>query len=204
VKAWSRPYTPICDTRVQMLKFVLAAMLFAIPLDCQSQSYSDSPFYKRSEPVPATAHVQVWRHGSIRANGVVIDLSESVPSSAPGFEKIRGWSVGHRVDGTKPAQIFHFYIQYDKRNTTFGYDLLVEPVEGTDKIKCTFSSLTDPPGYEWIRNKGIVPVALSADLTPLVIKSGDTISIKMLPLGQNEIAVIQYLQLKLIDPADTH
>jgi hypothetical protein len=184
-----------------MLKFVLAAMLFAIPLDCQSQNYADSPFYKRSEPVPATA---LAGGQGMRANGVVIDLSESVPSSAPGFEKIRGWSVGHRVDGTKPAQIFHFYIQYDKRNTTFGYDLLVEPVEGTDKIKCTFSSLTDPPGSEWMRNKGIVPIALSADLTPLVIKSGDTISIKMLPLGQNEFAVIQYLQLRLIDPADTH
>jgi hypothetical protein len=185
-----------------MFKHVLAAALLTIPLCGHSQSYADSPFYKPSDPAPATAHVQGWQHGSIKANGVVIDLSELVSKSAPGYEEIRGWSVAQRVDGTKPTQIFHFYIQYDNLDVTFGYDLLAEPVEGTERIKCTFRSLTDPPGYGWPRNKAVDPVALSSDLTPLVINSGDTISIKLFPLGQDKVAVIEYLQLTLVN-ADT-
>jgi hypothetical protein len=169
-----------------MLKLLLATALLVLPLCGYSQSYADSPLYKP--------------HGSIKANGVVIDLFESVSTSAPGFEKIAGWSLAQRVDGTKPAQIFHFYIQFENLGVTFGYNLLAEPVAGTDRIKCTFSSLTDPPGYGWPRNKGIDPVTLSADLTPLVTTSGDTISITMLPLGQGKVALIQYLQLTLIDP----
>jgi hypothetical protein len=66
-----------------------------------------------------------------------------------------------------------------------------------------FRSLTDPPPvYWWPRNKAIDPVALSSDLTPLVINSGDTISIKLFPLGQDKVAVIEYLQLTLVN-ADT-
>jgi hypothetical protein len=185
-----------------MFKHVLAATLLTIPLCGHSQSYGDSPFYKPSAPVPSTAHVQGWSHGSIKANGVVIDLSEVVSEAAPGFEKIAGWSVAQRVDGTKPNQIFHFYIQYDNLDVTFGYDLLAEPVEGTGRIKCTFRSLTDPPGYGWPRNKAIAPVVLSSDLTPLVINSGDFMSIKLFPLGQDKVAVIEYLQLTLVS-ADT-
>jgi hypothetical protein len=194
---------PVVTREFQMFKHVIAATLLTIPLCGHSQSYADSPFYKPSAPVPATAHVQGWSHGSIKANGVVIDLSELVSASAPGFEEIRGWSVASHVDGTKPAQIFHFYIQYDSVDVTFGYDLLAEPVEGTERIKCTFTSLTDPPFVNWWpRNKAIDPVALSSDLTPLVINSGDTISIKLFPLGQDKVAVIEYLQLTLVN-ADT-
>jgi len=131
---------------------------------------------------------------------VVIDLSDSVPLSSPGFDDIRGWSVQARVDGSKPTQTFHFYIQYDRLNVVFGYDLLAEPVEGTDKIKCSFSALTDAE-TGWQHNKQVVPVALPADLTPLVIKSGDAISITTLPLGQGKIAVVHYLRLTRTDLA---
>ena len=136
-----------------------------------------------------------WSH---KANGVVIDLSESVPWSSPDIDEIRGWSLGSQVDGSKPAQIFHFYIQYDHLNVIFGYDLLAQPVEGTDEIKCTFSAFTDYSVADQ-RNKDVAPVALPADLTPLVIKSGDTISITTLPLGQGKIAVVHYLRLTRID-----
>ena len=94
---------------------------------------------------------------------------------------------------------FSTSISSNHLNVTFGYDLLVEPVEGTDKIKCTFSALTDPSGYAWSRNKGVVPVALPADLAPLVIKSGDAISITTLPLGQGKIASVHYLRLTRTD-----
>lgn len=86
----------------------------------------------------------------------------------------------------------------------FGYDLLTEPVEGTDKIKCTFSAFTDYPVADH-RNRDVTPVALPADLTPLMIKSGDAISITTLPLGQGKIAAVHYLRLTRTDlaPAST-
>jgi hypothetical protein len=183
-----------------MIKYFLIFSL-ATPLCGYSQSYADSPFYKPTSVIPSTAHVEGWQHGSIKANGVVIDLSESVSSSSPGFDEIRGWSVGSWVDRNNPAHTFHFYIQYDHMNpvVVFGYDLLVEPVTGTDKIKCTFSALTDPENRLALRNKDIAPVALSADLSPVVIKSGDAISITTLPLGQGKIASIHYLRLTRTD-----
>ena len=103
------------------------------------------------------------------------------------------------VSGIKPAQLFHFLIDFKNVNVIFGYDLLVEPIKGTDGIRCSFSPLTDPPNRTWFReerDKGVIPVALSNDLTPLTIKSGDTISITMLPLVQGKRAeVTQYLRL---------
>jgi hypothetical protein len=184
---------------VDMLKLFLAFSL-TIPLCGHCQSYADSPFYRRASAVPSTAHVEGYEHGSIKANGVVIDLSESVPWSSSDFDEIRGWTVQARVDGSNPAQTFHFYIQYEHLNVVFGYDLLAEPVEGTDKIKCSFTALTDPE-TAWHHNKEVVPVALPADLTPLLIKSGDAISITTLPLGQGKIAVVHYLRLTRTDLA---
>jgi hypothetical protein len=183
-----------------MLKYLLA-FAFAIPLCGHCQSYADSPFYKTTIAIPSTARVEGYEHGSIKANGVVIDLSELLPSSSLDFDEISGWSVGAWVDRNIPAHTFHFYIQYDHLNpvVVFGYDLLVEPVKGTDKIKCTFSSLTDPENRSAHRNEDVAPVALSADLSPFVIKSGDAISITTLPLGQGKIASVHYLRLTRTD-----
>jgi hypothetical protein len=44
-------------------------------------------------------------------------------------------------------------------------------------------------------------VALPADLTPLVIRSGDTIAITTIPLGQGKIAAVHCLPLTRIDLA---
>jgi hypothetical protein len=177
--------------------FLLLA--FAFPFCGQCQSYARSPFYSLVSDIPSTARVEGYEHGSIKANGVVIDLSESAPMSSPDFAKIAGWSVGADTDGSKPAEVFHFYIQYDHLNVAFAYNLMVEPIEGTDKIKCTFSAFTDPPGWKWRPNKEIVPVALPADLTPLVVRSGDVISIPTLPLGEGRIATVHYLRLTRTD-----
>jgi hypothetical protein len=185
---------------VHMTKCLLAFAL-SIPLCGHCQSYANSPFYGTTSAVPLTAHVEGFAHGGITANGVVIDLSESVPSSSPDFDEIRGWSVGTWVDRNNPTHTFHFYIQYDRMNpiAVFGYDLVVEPLKGTDKIKCTFSALTDPENRLTLRNKNVAPVALSGDLSPVVIKSGDAISITTLPLGPGKIASIHYLRLTRID-----
>ncbi len=179
----------------------LLAFALSIPLCGYCQTYADSPIYKATSAVPSTAYVEGWQHGSIKANGVVIDLSAYVPSSSPDIDKIRGWSVGSNVERNNPAHTFHFYIQYDWMNpiVVFGYDLLVEPVKGTDKIKCTFSALTDPENQLLLRNKDVVPVALPAALSPIVIKSGDAISITTLPLGPGKIAHVHYLHLTRTD-----
>jgi hypothetical protein len=181
-----------------MFKYFLAFSL-AVPLCGYSQSYADSPFYRPASTIPSTAHVEGYSHGSIKANGVVIDLSESVPSSSPDFDEIRGWSVWAGADRTKPSQTFRFYILYDHLNVAFGYDLLAEPIEGTDKIRCTFSAFSNPPDSISLLSRGVVPAALPADLTPLVIKSGDVISIATLPLGRGRIAVVHYLRLTRTD-----
>ena len=174
----------------------------AIPLCSYGQSYADSPFYKPISAIPPTAHVEGWSHGSTKANGVAIDLSESVASSSPNFDEIRGWSVRSWVDRKSPDHIFHYLLQYDQLNLAFGYDLLVEPVKGTDEIKCTFKALTDPE-VDWHRDEAMPVVPLTTDLTPLVIKSGSAISITTLPLGAGKIAVIHYLLLTRSDLAPT-
>lgn len=178
-----------------MLRPVLLLSL-VLPLSGYCQTYADSPFYQPVSVIPSAAHVDGYEHGSMRANGVVIDLSEWIPESSPDVDRIAGWSEGADVDGNKPAQKFHFYIQHDHQNpvVVFGYDLLAEPVVGTDEIRCTFSVLTDSP-VQWSRNKEIPPVALPADLTPVVIHSGDVLAIRMLPLGPGRIADIHYLRI---------
>ncbi len=180
----------------------LVVLSLAIPLCGHGQSYADAPFYRPASAVPSTARVEGYEHGGIRANGVVIDLSDAAPESSPDFDQLAGWDLAGDVDGKKPAERFHYYLQYDRLHVAFAYDLLVEPVEGTDKIRCTFSAFSGPPprfaAIAW-RNKEIVPVALPADLTPVVIRSGDVISITMLPLGEGKIAVVHYLRLTRTD-----
>ena len=83
-----------------------------------------------------------------------------------------------------------------------GSDLLVEHVQGTDKIRCTFKVLTDAE-IDLHRKSDIPLAALPGDLNPhpLVIKSGNAISITPLPLGKGKIAVVHYLRLTRTDLA---
>jgi hypothetical protein len=187
-----------------MLKYILAfALTIPFPLCGSCQSYADAPFYRPISFVPSTARVEGWQHGGIKANGVVIDLSMSVPSSSPDFDEIRGWNINSWVDKKNPAHTFHYYFQYNQLNVVFAYDLHVEPVPGTDEIRCTFTALTDPdelPRMAWDRDKSLPVVALPGDLTPFVIKSGGVIAITTLPLGPGKIAVDHYLRLTRVDP----
>ncbi len=169
-----------------MLRRFLLMFSLAIPVSGYCQSYAGSPFYRAIAAIPKTAHVEGWEHGTTKANGVVIDLSVSEPSPSQDSDELHGGSIHSWVDKNEPGHVFHYYRQYNQLNVVFGYDLLVEPVEGTDEIRCTFGALTDPdelPETAWRRSKYIPVVALSADLTPVVIKSGDAIALTMLPLG---------------------
>ena len=180
----------------------LLAFALSIPLCGYCQSYADSPFYRATSAVPSTAYVEGWQHGNIKANGVVIDLSMSNPSSSPNFDKIGGWNINSWVDKKNPAHAFHYYFQYNQLKVVFAYDLLVEPIPGTDEIRCTFSAFTDTeqaPSTAWTRDKSFPVVALPGDLTPFVIKSGGVIAFTTLPLGPGKIAVDHYIRLTRID-----
>jgi hypothetical protein len=181
---------------MKLLAIGIALMTF--PLSGYGQSYANSPF-SVDDAVPASAHVEGWQHGSIHANGITIDLSES--HSALKIEEIADWNLQQEVDGAKPAQVFRFYIQYNRLGVTFGYNLLAELLEGTDKIKCTFSALTDLPFPQWHRDRSIVPVALPADVSPLVIRSGPAIAISTYPVGEDKPAVVHYIRLTRMDAA---
>lgn len=173
----------------------LGAALLLFPLCGYAQSYADSPFYKLVDGVPASAHADGYAHGLIHANGITIDLSISRSEFA--IDHISRYEIAADVERHKPVpkQMFRYYMQYNDLGATFGYNLLVQPVEGTDQIKCTFSQLTDPDQPWWSRDKGIAPVDLPADLTPLVIHSGQVIAISTYPAGQDKPAVIHYVQL---------
>lgn len=188
---------------VEMLKHLLVFSL-AIPLYGHCQSYADTPFYRLISAVPSTAFVEGWSHGSIKANGVVIDLSMSNDSSSRDFDQIRGWNINSWVDKKNPAHTFHYYFQYNQLNVVFAYDLLVEPIPDTDEIRCTFSPFTDAeqsPETAWTRDKSFPMVRLPGDLTPFVIKSGTVIAFTTLPLGPGKIAVVHYLRLTRTDLA---
>lgn len=183
-----------------MLRYFLVVSL-VLPLSGYGQTYADSPFYQRVSAIPASAHVDGYAHGSIHANGVTIDLSESAPAGSPDLERFAGWSEAADVDGPSGAQRFHFYIQYDRLSpvAVFGYDLLAQPVGNNDQIRCTFSALTDP-AWDWHRNRQVAPVALPADLAPVVVHSGDVLAIRMLPLGAGKTADVHYLRLTRSGP----
>ena len=77
-----------------MKMLALEVTLAALPLCAFSQSYANSAFSITNE-IPATAHVEGWSHGSIRANGLTIDLSES--RSALEMKEIRGSGTSSRT-----------------------------------------------------------------------------------------------------------
>jgi hypothetical protein len=186
-----------------MLNRILLIIPLAIPLCGYSQGYADSPFYKIVSAVPSTARA-LGRAPGGTANGIVIDISMLEPG--PFTPRLtNAWA-----DRSTPEHIFHYFRQYDRLNAVFGYDLRVEPIQGTDQIRCTFTTLTDPidePPDKFqklglgLRKKSIPVVALPGDLSPFVIKSGDAISITTLPLGPGKIAVVQYLRLTQTDLA---
>ncbi|MFZ1015615.1 MAG: hypothetical protein WAN28_19880, partial [Terracidiphilus sp.] len=70
--------------------------------------------------------------------GIVIDVSMLEPALfTPRLTN--AWA-----DRGTPEHIFHYFRQYDELNAAFGYDLRVEPIQGTDQIRCTFTALSDP------------------------------------------------------------
>ena len=187
-----------------MLNRFLLIIPLAIPLCGYSQGYADSPFYKVVSAIPSTARTVGAENLRTRANGIVIDVSMLEP--APFTPRLtNAWA-----DTSTQEHMFHYFRQYDELNAVFGYDLRVEPIQGTDQIRCTFTALSDPidePPNKFqslgmgLRKKSIPVVALPGNLSSFVIKSGDAISITTLPLGPGKVGVVQYLRLTRTDLA---
>ena len=121
-----------------MKLLALGAAVILFPLCSYGQSYADSPF-SVVDAVPASAQVEGYAHGTSRANGVWID--PFVSRSEFAINKVGRLMIAGDVDGAKPAQMQHFFVQYVDLGATYGYNLLLEPLAGTDRIKCTFSQL---------------------------------------------------------------
>jgi hypothetical protein len=112
-----------------MLTRFLLMFPVAIPMCGYCQSKAGSPFYRPISAIPATAHVEGWAHGIMKANGVMIDLSVSEPSPSQDSDELHGGLIDSWVDRNKPGHVFHYFRQYNQLNVVFGYDLLVEPVQ---------------------------------------------------------------------------
>ena len=132
-----------------------------------------------------------WGPPDTRANGTSTNITMSVDF---GFGT---WTEEMIVDGDSGKQILHWYAQFDRLNVTFGYDLLLEPIDGTKKIRCTFKTLTEP-SRGFVRNNGSYLVPLPGPLTPLIITDGDTIAIRMFPQKSTEAPFTQYLHVRLM------
>jgi hypothetical protein len=173
-----------------MIARVLIVFLLFAARPVLSQSFGDSPFYKLNQQGSGSGAPFRWGPPDTRANGTSTNITMSVDF---GFGT---WREEMIVDGDSGKQILHWYAQFDRLNVTFGYDLLLEPIHGTKKIKCTFNTLTEPR-RGFLRNNGSYLVPLPGPLTPLIITDGDTIAIRMFPQKPTDAPFTQYLHVRL-------
>jgi hypothetical protein len=182
-----------------MLRYLLAPAL-AIPFYGQCQGYVDPHLPKVIDNVPDTASSEGYGPGVIRANGVSVDLyrsqsEETLVDKGSGVVLILA-----QVDGETPKQVLHFVHQYGELRIAFGFNLLVEPLPGTDKIRCTFSTLTDPDLPWWRRDRDISPDPLPGGLGSVLVNSGDVLSLTTFPLSGDKLALVHYIRFTLADP----
>ncbi len=179
-----------------MIKHFLIFSL-AIPLSGYCQSYGDTPTFRRVSDVPSTARTEGYEAWRMAGLPVEVDLSRWMDWSSPdrhdGDGRVQPW-----VDRNKPDHVLHYYVQHDSLKVVYAFDLKVEPVQGTDEIRCTFSTFTDPdelPERAWRRDKSFPIVPLPGDLVPIVIKSGEAVAITTLPLGKGHAPTVHYIRL---------
>ncbi|MDE1177062.1 MAG: hypothetical protein PW789_10720 [Edaphobacter sp.] len=154
-----------------------------------AQSYEHTPLYQKVAS-PATDAVMI-RHAS--ANGVTMDISVASDEA--------GWSEGLRTDGSPQHQTLHLYIEATESDATFAYDLDVEPVEGTRKIRCTFKRQNADQFSEFKHASQTVP--LNGDLAPVLVDDGSTLAISMFADRDKKQKIVQYLHIRLSSAKET-
>jgi hypothetical protein len=180
------PHTDMVRNTLQCALFL--AVLFA--QTAIAQSYVNSPLYQLGERGGPGLHRR-WSGPPTDANGTTTTISMSGDVGATG-----GNEEGMRVEGAPGSQILHWFVSFYRPRVTFGYDLFLEPVVGTNKIRCTFRTLTDPEN--WSRDKSSQLVPLPEPLTPVEIEDGATLSISFLPEGDPKRVFVQQLRITLL------
>lgn len=171
------------------LSLYLGLGIVAIPALAVGQSYQNAPFYQLAKQPPAGVIFR-WGGRPTEANGISTQIVMSVHPTG-------GWEEGMRVDGQPGAQVLHWYAAFYKPHATFGYNLLLEPIPGSTRIRCTFSTMTEPEGGFGLRDTSSSLVQLPEPLTPLIVESGDTVSVSFLPEPTLEKTFVQSLTITL-------
>jgi hypothetical protein len=180
--------------RINLIHNTLYCALFLAAVFTRTavaQNYVNSPLYQLGERGGPNVHTR-WSGPPTDANGTTTIISMSGDVGATG-----GNEEGMRVDGAPGSQILHWFVSFYRPQVTFGYDLFLEPVVGTNKIRCTFRTLTDPEN--WSRDKSSQLVQLPELLTPVEIEDGATLSISFLPEGDPKRVFVQQLRITLLN-----
>lgn len=165
---------------------LLFIALLILPLASGAQRFAHDPFYEKTQAADATA-LHRWDSS---ANGVIFHMSLTAPHYGP-------WDEGMKVDGAQSRQVVHWYLQDNHYGVYFGYDLVLEPVAGSSQIKCTFSAFNNPYDRGGRMNGNLPHPTLSDSLTPLLVDSGDTLEIAMLPGPDGKEKFVQYIRVEL-------
>ncbi|WP_263366328.1 hypothetical protein [Edaphobacter bradus] len=166
-----------------------ALLLFvALPLisaAVRAQSYEHSPIYQKIAAPPAGA-IDRWHP---TANDVTVNITMTNVGSI--------WNEAMHVDGSNGQEIIHLIIEETKNNIAFAYDLLVQPIEGSQQVRCTFKPQA-PDTFPQSMKFPHMPI--SDSLEPVVIDNGGTIAISMIPDPDKKQKLVQYLQMQLRKP----
>ena len=160
---------PLLSGRWKLIvQSVLLLTSASVPCTISAQTYEYSPFYQKVAAPPVGA----FHRWTPRANGVIVNIRMTNVGGV--------WNEGMRVDGPKGQEVIHLFLDETRSSVSFAYDLLVEPIAGTQQVRCTFkpqSAEAFPPGA----HQSFPQAPLSGLLDPLIVNDGDTIAISMIP-----------------------
>lgn len=164
-------------------------LIFSLALQAAgvAQRYEYVPFYQNGPAAPPNAH-RAWK---TNANGVTATISLLMPPYGPINE-------GMKVDGSFGKNIIHLYVEDGRHRVSFAFDLLLEPIADTTKVRCTFRPFTAsvwplPRPFD----ESLATPAWPEHSDPLIIEDGETISVSMIPDSDGAYRMIQYIQVEL-------
>jgi hypothetical protein len=172
---------------------VSLSLILAVP-HLAAQSYENSPFYQKGDSAPQSAKHRYTAH----ANGVTATISVAFPS-----HEFAPWNEGMKVDGPNGHQIIHRWIEDLHSHVYFGYDLILEPVPGTQQVTCTFKPLTVSPQSSAALDPTLPSPPIPEGLDPLLLQDGETFNISMLPEAEHRYKLVEYVQVEVSHTAPT-
>jgi len=178
-----RPLLRLCSHLCVSAASIAAIVLGLYPQQIAAQSFEHAPFYQKTAIPPDDA--LLVRHAT--ANGVKMDISVASNDT--------GWEQGVRTDGSPKREMVHLYIQPTDSGATFAYDLLVEPIAATHKVRCTFIRQSSEQFSEYKQATQTIP--LPQDLAPVIIDDGGTLAISLFADRDKKQRLTQYLHFTI-------